>query len=88
MSHFKAGGQGSAQQWKDKADELAEALIEVTQERDDYRETLDHIAELAAPDQDERLSRIEKMLATLFVHLGLQIEKEEKSVTVISEQEA
>jgi vacuolar-type H+-ATPase subunit B/Vma2 len=86
MSQFKAGGQGnSAQQWKEKADELAEALLEVTAERDDYRETLDHIAELAAPDQDERLGRIEDMLETLFVHFGLQ---RERPVTVISEQES
>lgn len=100
MSGFKSGGTGvtnSAQQWKERADELAEQLLELTAEKDELQSRLDEIAQIAAPDNEERLERIEfehealglaqrktnAMLQKLLAHAGL----EEVQEQTVSEEE-
>jgi hypothetical protein len=65
----------AANEHKRRAEALALELIEVTRERDELRESLDHIAEIAAPDRvldSERLERNTRMLELLMSRAGFQ----------------
>ena len=78
---MKAGAQMSnaekwmlkAEEYKQKAADLAMELIQVTKERDELQDTLDHIADLAGPDRvmdSENLSRNTRMLEMLMSRAG------------------
>jgi uncharacterized protein Smg (DUF494 family) len=54
-----------AAHWKKKAEDLAGELIEVTRERDELQETLDHIGELAAPERMAHFARSERQTRML-----------------------
>jgi hypothetical protein len=65
----------SAGEYKRQAEKLAAELIEVTRERDELRESLDHIAEIAGPDRildSERLEKNTRMLEMLMSRAGFQ----------------
>ena len=62
-----------ADEWKNRAEQLAEQLAEATKERDDLQDTLDHIGELAAPERgldSRRLERNTLMLEMLMNRAG------------------
>lgn len=78
---MKAGAQMSnaekwmlkAEEYKQKAADLAVQLIEVTKERNELQDTLDHIADLAGPDRvmdSERLERVTRMCEMLMNRMG------------------
>ena len=62
----------TAEKYQKRAEKLAKELTEATKEREDLSDTLDHIAELSAPERvlsEERQERIERMLEMLLNRL-------------------
>jgi hypothetical protein len=65
-----------AEEWKLNAQDLAAELVEVTRQRDELRESLDHIGEIACPDRvldSERIERLTRMVEMLMNRAGLDV---------------
>jgi hypothetical protein len=63
----------AAGEHKRRAETLALELMEVTRERDELQESLDHIAEIAAPERvidSERLEKLTRMVEMLMDRAG------------------
>ena len=66
----------SADDWKRKAEALTVELIETRRRLEELEDSLDHIAEIAAPERvmdSERLERSERMLEMLLTRLGIDM---------------
>ena len=66
----------SADDWKRKAEALTLELIETRRRLEEAEDTIDHIAEIAAPERvmdSERLERAERMLEMLMARMGIDI---------------
>lgn len=63
-------GSPNSKTWRDQAEEHAAALVDVTAQLEDAEQRLAEIAAIAAPDQEERLHRIEEKLDQLLKHLA------------------
>lgn len=77
MSKFRAGAvQSPAEAWKERAEELAQQILEVAADKDELQGRLDEIASIADPDKQEdslRLEKIEAMLQMLMTQAGLEL---------------